>query len=655
MFLSLPLVSSAELQEKEPNNSLTTSTPIDLGKWYNGFFHEDNEDDFYKFDIPSDGKVEVLFNNDGKSTDGSVNFIIKNGAGDTFDSTKGRSDLVGDEVAYVSLPKGTYYVHVYNDYWYSDPYKIKVNFTAGDYYEKEFNNNFFTATAMELGKEYIGSVPNYEDDDFYKVVLKEAGKLNICLNNSSSNNNDSYPTSTVYVKDGKNNIYSENEVKGNQVEDDCAVVGLPSGDFYIQVEADYWYEGNYDYTVDTAFTPTAYYEKELNGSIHTANEVSLNKTYSGQFNGGSDTDYYKVRLASKGKLILDIVNKSTESYADMYVSLLDSNGNEYNDFWTNDRSFVTTQELPAGNYFLKLESDGYYNYDYHFTIYNEIKRYAGADRYKTAVEISKEGWTSAGTVVLATGTNFPDALAGGPLAYQEDAPILLTQGNSLNAATKTEIERLGASKVIILGKEGAVSAGVSNELKKMGLSIDRIGGSDRFDTAAQIAKRLKSDKAVLANGRNFPDALSIAPYASRNGIPILLTDKDDLPSVTKQALTGKKSTIIAGGTGVVSDKVKSQLPEPTRYGGKDRYDTGRNIISNLAMGQTTGIVATGLNYPDALAGSVLAAKKNAPILLVPGDSIPSSIQGLLKNYDTFSIIGSSGAVSYEIEDTLLRK
>ncbi|SHG16722.1 cell wall-binding repeat-containing protein [Ornithinibacillus halophilus] len=276
----------------------------------------------------------------------------------------------------------------------------------------------------------------------------------------------------------------------------------------------------------------------------------------------------------------------------------------------------------------------------------EDLRISGENRWETAVEISQEGWEHADTVVLTTGYNFPDALAGAPLAYMYDAPILLTK-NKLDRTTKEEILRLGAKKIFILGNKSAVPLQVEADLKNIGIeNIERIGGANRFETAALIAEELgKSDTAFVANGLNFPDALSIAPYAARNGIPILLTKNDTLPDATVKVLQEKRQTIIIGGTAVVGEDVASQLNNPVRYSGKNRFETGKAIVENLTLGSETAYFATGMNFVDALTGSVLAAKHNAPILLVKTNNIPSSTKTLLENYNKKFIIGGKAAVS----------
>ncbi|MCA1061409.1 cell wall-binding repeat-containing protein [Rossellomorea aquimaris] len=280
-----------------------------------------------------------------------------------------------------------------------------------------------------------------------------------------------------------------------------------------------------------------------------------------------------------------------------------------------------------------------------------MDRIMGEDRYKTAVEISKKGWDSADTVVIARGDSFPDALAGAPLAYKHNAPILLTDKSSLTGVVKEEIKRLGAKNVIILGGSEAVSNYVMYQLEGMGLDVERIGGDDRWETAANIAASLggSPEQAVVANGKNFPDALAVASYAARNGYPILLTDSNELPMATKNALTGIENTIVPGGEAAVNTKVFNMLPDATRYSGMDRYGTSAAIATDLNPSYRV-YVANGKNFPDALAGAVLAAKNNASMVLVQPDMLPAETAKALQaiHANEFNILGGENAVSEEV-------
>src|SRR5699024_592672 len=204
------------------------------------------------------------------------------------------------------------------------------------------------------------------------------------------------------------------------------------------------------------------------------------------------------------------------------------------------------------------------------------------------------------------------ALAGVPLAHKLDAPILLTQSSKLHADTLREIKRLGAKNVVILGGPDAVNKSVENELKAAKLNVRRIEGNNRFETAVSIAKELHPNgvkNIVVANGMDFPDALSVASYSASEGIPIFLTIGDRLPEATSKAVKnlGVNRTTVIGGAKAVSEKVRGQLPNATRWGGNDRYET--NVIINEKSNLDTAhmYVATGQNYADALTGAVLAA------------------------------------------------
>ncbi|NMH67680.1 transglycosylase SLT domain-containing protein [Bacillus sp. RO3] len=283
------------------------------------------------------------------------------------------------------------------------------------------------------------------------------------------------------------------------------------------------------------------------------------------------------------------------------------------------------------------------------------ERLSGTDRIKTAVDISQAGWNQADTVVLAQGYNFPDALTGGPLAYKNDAPLLLTDKHKLTESTKNEIKRLKATNVFILGGEAAISMGVEETLEGMEMDVHRIGGVDRYETAQLISEQVNPapDKAIIASGKNFPDALSVAPYAAVKGYPILLTGKDSVSSFTSKGLTGIDRTIIVGGTGVISDEVMKKVRGEQRVSGADRYETSLEVAKKLPLSNPDekALLASGKNYPDALAGSVLAAKQKAPLLLSNPEQLPTSVNNFIvsQKYKEFFLLGGPSAINVENE------
>jgi putative cell wall-binding protein len=320
---------------------------------------------------------------------------------------------------------------------------------------------------------------------------------------------------------------------------------------------------------------------------------------------------------------------------------------------------VTTPRFNAGTNLTiySIDKSGLTSPSITKSVIKHVERIAGKDRFEVAVNLSKKGWPSgANTVVLSNYLAFADALTAGPLAYKQNAPVLLTQPASLTAMTKTEITRLKAKKVFVVGGAGSVSENVVSQLKQMGITVERIGGKDRFEVSANIAKKLSNKgSAVVANGLNFPDALSISPYASRNELPILLTKPKEMPAVISDQLKvkGVRSTIVVGGEASVSKEVLSKLPQARRIGGKDRFEVAVNIVNQLGLNTERVAVTTGMTFADALTGSVFAAKNNMPLLLTTKNVLPASTEQLFKNkaIRAYQVYGGTGSVS----DTLINK
>ncbi|WP_238884617.1 cell wall-binding repeat-containing protein [Clostridium sp. YIM B02551] len=292
-------------------------------------------------------------------------------------------------------------------------------------------------------------------------------------------------------------------------------------------------------------------------------------------------------------------------------------------------------------------------------------RYGGANRYETAVEVSKGGWSQAENVVLAYSNGFADALTGVPFAYIKDAPILLTDKESIPQATLDEVIRLKAKNIYLLGGNGVISDKVQKELIDKGYNVTRIGGMDRFETSMNISNEvLKYNKkvAILTTAYDFPDALSISSYAAINNYPILYTETQKLNSRTKEYIKSNNITkiIIPGGIGVVSDSIVNELKTlgitSERISGVDRYSTSLSVAKNFSDSLNEGIIlATGNDFPDALSGGVLAAKRKQSILLVERKNMKSEMADFIKESGniTLHLLGGTGVISNAIKYNLV--
>jgi len=278
----------------------------------------------------------------------------------------------------------------------------------------------------------------------------------------------------------------------------------------------------------------------------------------------------------------------------------------------------------------------------------KISRISGLNRIDTVSQVALSGWPQgAETVILTRSDDFPDALAGVPLARQYNAPILLTDTRELNAEVVTALQTLKPTRVIILGGEAAVSKTVAEKLPQVlpsSAEIRRIAGADRYETAVLIAGEFPAqDKIALATGANFPDALTLASAAAANGIPLLLVSAKSLPPVTETMLREMKpqEVYVAGGETVVSpevlEKISQMLALPQdkiiRFAGSDRYDTAVKVAEKFypaPSGDSAGqghlsapviYLATGRDFADPLAAGALAAVHNSRLLLIAPEGV----------------------------------
>ncbi|MGN7943252.1 cell wall-binding repeat-containing protein [Virgibacillus sp. 6R] len=287
-------------------------------------------------------------------------------------------------------------------------------------------------------------------------------------------------------------------------------------------------------------------------------------------------------------------------------------------------------------------------------------RVSGADRLSTAIEISKRGWPSGldgeRIVILARADNPADALSAASLSGAKDAPILLTYPNSISNKVLDEIRRLNTKKVYVLGGEQAISNTVINTLKSKGLEVERISGSQRYQTAFNINKEAGSDsntRAIVASGTSVADALSASTDSAINGVPIYLVTKDTIPVNLPSNI---KSVHIYGGTGVVSKKVEDTLRAKgisiKRYAGKDRYDTNRLALANFKPNNAILVRGTSVStgkedYPDSVAASGLAHRKNAAIVLSHNTNYLPNVRSLVNKLGVNSVfvLGGTNAIS----------
>lgn len=294
-----------------------------------------------------------------------------------------------------------------------------------------------------------------------------------------------------------------------------------------------------------------------------------------------------------------------------------------------------------------------------------VQRFGGVDRYSTAIAMSSTFDPGVGVLYIARGSAYPDALSAAPAAAAAGGPLLLVTTTELPTAVKTEIQRLEPKKIIVVGSTGSINAAVYNQLAQMTPAISRQGGVDRYQSSRMIVDNAFGatgvDRVYLATGGNFPDALSASAAAGANNGAVILVDGSagrlDAATIALIRKLSPRDIVLAGGSDVLSTGIENSakalnLPGGAlRLSGPDRFSTSLALNNNGFTKASTVYIATGYNFPDALAGAPLAGAANSPLYVVPGTCMPKAMVAAINKYGATKLVllGGNDTVSPAVE------
>lgn len=287
-------------------------------------------------------------------------------------------------------------------------------------------------------------------------------------------------------------------------------------------------------------------------------------------------------------------------------------------------------------------------------------RLSGADRYSTNVAVSRKFSKVGGTVYIATGADFPDALSVGPVAARQNAALLLTGSRSVTRETLAELKRLQPENVVLVGGRGAVSDVVKQQLERTvpTARFSRVGGADRYETSLRLAEKgfAKGDLETVyfATGASFADALVAGPAAaSRAGAVVVIPNSPGrklTEAITVAKRLGAKEAFVLGGKGATStatyNRIRMDFPRTTRLGGANRYETAVAVASQFPRSTNNVWVASGVAFPDGLSAAVPAGALKEPIYLTRPNCVPRAAALSLKDrtYSVRYVVGGKGAL-----------
>lgn len=163
----------------------------------------------------------------------------------------------------------------------------------------------------------------------------------------------------------------------------------------------------------------------------------------------------------------------------------------------------------------------------------------------------------------------------------------------------------------------------------MGVEAERIGGANRYETAALVSERIDSEGAVVADGATFKDVSLASVFAAQNQYPILLSQGNRMPRETTEAMRGRSDIVLAADRLSIEARTKEE-------------DAERRVA----------VLAPASNFTDALAGANAAARRNASLYLIGDSGLTKELKEQLERYESFLVVDSEGLIDAEMTRSL---
>lgn len=370
-------INSIERSEVEDNNSLDNANNIETNVQYVGRISDENDVDYYKFNILSDGKVRISFSHqkiDEEDTYWEVSLMSMNEEEKLdFESNGTTSE---EKSSIIRLQPGSYYVKVASYYHSKEKYKIKVEFEEElNEHEVEPNDKMESeSTRILTNKYYVGNLYKEDDVDCYEFEISNKGKITIDFVHKKNDEDNTIWKIELYGE-SEESIYCGDIVgKNSKFETDS--VRLPKGKYYIRISSYYW--NDMDYRIRVRYKKEgAGYEKESNDDYNTANLIGMNKKIVGNMQSSQDVDFYKIKIEKylKKLKMLFIHNQidnpdifweiELHSEKSDYALENSEERTQYDIYGSSARySNLIWRRIKPGNYYIKIRCSSYDNSDY---------------------------------------------------------------------------------------------------------------------------------------------------------------------------------------------------------------------------------------------------------------------------------------------------
>lgn len=258
---------------------------------------------------------------------------------------------------------------------------------------------------------------------------------------------------------------------------------------------------------------------------------------------------------------------------------------------------------------------------------------SGKDRYETSSKAAD--LVKSDTAVIASGQNYADSLSAYNIAASKHAKLILVNENT---NVEKELKDKKIKNVFIVGGNSVISQELEKKVKSVVPNTKRIAGVNRYETNKLTLKESGFKSVGVADGRNFPDALSSTGLLMNKKLGLMLVDGSK-PYTTEY----KVEYTFGGKNSVMQDGGK-------RIAGASRYETSISIAKEMGKLDSV-VVTTGKDFPDAL-GAVNLLNINitrvTPIIIV-SDTLSPEAKTIISNVQEKYLLGGALGDSIKVE------
>lgn len=252
----------------------------------------------------------------------------------------------------------------------------------------------------------------------------------------------------------------------------------------------------------------------------------------------------------------------------------------------------------------------------------QVSKIYGKNRTDTSIALSRALYKSSSDVIIVSSKSNQDGINASTLSQSLGAPVFIVNNDDDMRRVESEIERLGAKNVTIVGGENSISKSKEGILSKEGRNISRFSGENRYETANKILqaslKSSGSDTVILINENKVSDYMSAQVISQKTGFPIAISKKSSIDKSIFDTIkkSGVQNMIVVGGENSISNTAISDLGINTyRISGKDRYDTSAKVLKSFGVNSENVVLTNGSYFPDAILAAQFSYRTATPIAI----------------------------------------